>query len=99
MTSFSFKPAIAFSLSELADLFTRSFEGYFVTINLDEITLHTMLRRGGVDLSESRVFLNEGRTHRAGHDRAPRLGQAVSRQWGSSQSRGKAESEPGRCKI
>ena len=60
MTSFSFKPAISFSLSELADLFTRSFEGYFVPINLDEITLHTMLRRGGVDLSESRVFLNEG---------------------------------------
>ena len=60
MTSFSFKPAISFSLSELAGLFTRSFEGYFVPINLDEITLHTMLRRGGVDLSESRVFLNEG---------------------------------------
>jgi GNAT superfamily N-acetyltransferase len=38
---------------------TRSFEGYFVPINITESVLHTMLRRDGIDLTASRVMLKD----------------------------------------
>jgi len=57
MTPFSYKPALAFSLPEIAALFTRSFEGYFVPVQINETILQTILRRDGVDLAESRVLL------------------------------------------
>ncbi len=59
MSSFSLKPASEFSISQLADLFTHSFEGYFVPVNITESALLTMLRRDSIDLSASRVLLKE----------------------------------------
>jgi len=59
MPSFGLKPASAYSTSQIADMFTRSFEGYFVPVNINETTLLTILRRDGVDLSESRILLKD----------------------------------------
>ncbi len=59
MSSFSFKPASEFSISQTADLLTRGFEGYLVPINIDESALLTMLRRDGIDLNESRILLKD----------------------------------------
>jgi ribosomal protein S18 acetylase RimI-like enzyme len=56
--SFSFQPALSFSLPVLADVFTRGFEGYFVPVKMTDMILQTILRRDGVDLSESRVMLD-----------------------------------------
>ncbi|MBI5945068.1 MAG: GNAT family N-acetyltransferase [Chloroflexi bacterium] len=56
MSSFGLKPASAYSISQIAELFTRGFEGYFVPVNINENTLLTILRRDGVDLSESRIL-------------------------------------------
>ncbi|MBI5935184.1 MAG: GNAT family N-acetyltransferase [Chloroflexi bacterium] len=56
--SFSFQPALSFSLPALADLFTRGFEGYFVPVKITDMILQTMIRRDSVDLSESRVMLD-----------------------------------------
>ena len=53
----SFKPASEYSISALADLMTRSFEGYIVPIHITEPVLHTMLRRDGIDLTASRVLI------------------------------------------
>ena len=39
---------------------TRSFEGYFVPVNITDVILLTMLRRDGVDLTSSRVILKDG---------------------------------------
>ena len=60
-SSFSFKPASEFPVSQLADLFTRGFEGYFVPVNITEVVLLTMLRRDSIDLSASRVFIKENK--------------------------------------
>lgn len=56
----SLKPANEFTITQLADLMTRSFEGYFVPVNITDIILLTMLRRDGVDLTSSRVILKDG---------------------------------------
>lgn len=53
------KPASEFSIPQLADLMTRSFEGYFVPINITESALLTMLKRDSLDLTSSRVMMNE----------------------------------------
>jgi GNAT superfamily N-acetyltransferase len=59
MSSLELKTASTFSISQVADLLTRGFEGYFVPINISDAALHTMIRRDGVDLGESRVILKE----------------------------------------
>jgi ribosomal protein S18 acetylase RimI-like enzyme len=59
MSSLSLKPANEFTIPQLADLMTRSFEGYFVPVNITDIILFTMLRRDGVDLTSSRVILKD----------------------------------------
>lgn len=55
----SLKPASEFPLAQLADLMTRSFEGYFVPINITESALLSMLKRDSIDLTSSRVMINE----------------------------------------
>ena len=59
MTSLSLKPSHEFTIPFLADLMTRSFEGYFVPVNITDIILLTMLRRDGVDLTSSRVIMKD----------------------------------------
>ena len=59
MTTFSFKSALSFSIPEIAALFTRGFEGYFVPVQMTDAGLQTMIRRDGVDLAESRVLLKD----------------------------------------
>jgi ribosomal protein S18 acetylase RimI-like enzyme len=56
MSSFSFKPASEFSISQIADLLTRGFEGYFVPINITAAVFMTMMRRDSVDLNETRIL-------------------------------------------
>ncbi len=51
-------PASDFTIPQLADLMTRSFEGYFVPINITESALLTMLKRDSIDLTSSRVMIN-----------------------------------------
>ncbi len=53
------KPANEYTIPALADLMTRSFEGYIVPVNITEPVLHTMIRRDGIDLTSSRVLLND----------------------------------------
>jgi GNAT superfamily N-acetyltransferase len=60
MTLLTLKPALEFSIPVLADLLTRSFEEYFVPIQINDAALSTMVRRDSVDLSASRVLLKEG---------------------------------------
>jgi ribosomal protein S18 acetylase RimI-like enzyme len=59
MMPFSFKSALSFSISEIAALFTRGFEGYFVPVQMTDVALQTMIRRDGVDLAESRILLKD----------------------------------------
>jgi ribosomal protein S18 acetylase RimI-like enzyme len=59
MSSFEFSPASAYSTAQIADLLTRSFEGYLVPIHIDETALLTMLRRDGIDLQQSRILMKE----------------------------------------
>ena len=59
MTTFSFKSALSFSIPEIAALFTRGFEGYFVPVQMTDAGLQTMIRRDGVDLAESRVLFKD----------------------------------------
>ncbi len=59
MSSFAFKPANTYTIPEIADLLTRGFEGYYVPIHINEAALLTMLRRDGVDLTESRILLKD----------------------------------------
>jgi hypothetical protein len=74
--------ALGYSLSELADLFTRSFEGYFVPVQMNSAALAGMLRRDGVDLGASRVLTEDsaavGLALRPGA-----VGTVVWRQWES----------------
>jgi ribosomal protein S18 acetylase RimI-like enzyme len=55
----SLKPASEYPISFLADLMTRSFEGYIVPVNITDAALHTMIRRDGIDLTASRVLLRD----------------------------------------
>lgn len=59
MNGFSLHPAHEYSIPQLAELMTRSFQGYFIPVHMDSAALLTMLRRDGVDLLESRVFLKD----------------------------------------
>jgi len=59
MADLSFKPATQFSVAQLADLMTRSFEGYLVPVHITEAALYTMLRRDGIDLTASRVLMKK----------------------------------------
>jgi len=54
-------PSTAFSLEELADLFTRSFEGAVSPILMSADTLSQMIRSDSIDLSASRVLVRDGR--------------------------------------
>jgi ribosomal protein S18 acetylase RimI-like enzyme len=58
--TFSLQPAHEYPISSLADLMTRSFEGYIVPINITESVMHTMIRRDGIDLTASRVLIKDG---------------------------------------
>lgn len=57
--SLSLQPASDYPIPFLADLMTRSFEGYFVPVHITETAMYTMLRRDGIDLPSSRVLMNE----------------------------------------
>lgn len=53
-------PSDQFSFAELAELFTRGYEGYFVPMHLDEPTLRYMVDTWDIDLSRSRVAPDAG---------------------------------------
>lgn len=53
-------PSDQFSYAELAALFTRGYEGYFVPIDVDEPTLRYMVDTWDIDLSRSRVAPDVG---------------------------------------
>jgi len=53
-------PSDQFSYAELAELFTRGYEGYFVPMHFDEPTLRYMVDAWDIDLSKSRVAPNAG---------------------------------------
>lgn len=55
MTQLDCQAASEFALADVADMLTRSFEGYFIPIVMDEAHLLTMIRLHSVDLSASRV--------------------------------------------
>ena len=57
--SLSLKPATEFTIPQLADLMTRSFEGYLVPVNITDTILLTMLRRDGIDLTASRIIMKD----------------------------------------
>ena len=69
MPSLSLKPANEYTIPFLAELMTRSFEGYFVPVHITDAILLTMLRRDGVDLTASRVILSCGHSSRRGSPR------------------------------
>jgi GNAT superfamily N-acetyltransferase len=49
-----------FTYTELAELFTRGYEGYFVPVQVDEPTLRYMVEMWDIDLSKSRVAPDVG---------------------------------------
>jgi len=53
-------PSDRYSLAELAELFTRGYEGYFVPMHFDEPTLRYMVEAWDSDLSRSRVAPDAG---------------------------------------
>jgi len=53
-------PSDQFSYVELAELFTRGYEGYFVPMHFDEPTLRYMVDAWDIDLSKSRVAPDAG---------------------------------------
>lgn len=59
MPTLSLKPASEYTIPFLADLMTRGFEGYIVSINITDNVLHTMIRRDGIDLTSSRVLVRD----------------------------------------
>ena len=59
MTSLSLKPASEFNISELVDLMIRSFEDYFVPISITEAAFLERIRRESVDLTASRILMDE----------------------------------------
>jgi ribosomal protein S18 acetylase RimI-like enzyme len=48
------------SLAELADLFTRGYEGYYLPIHVDEPTMRYMVETWDIDLARSRVAPGAG---------------------------------------
>ncbi len=59
MLPLSLQPASNYPIPALAELMTRSFEGYLVPVHITEEAMHTMLRRDGLDLTASRVLMND----------------------------------------
>jgi len=55
----SLKPASEHPIPFLADLMTRSFEGYIIPIHMSAASLHNMLRLDSIDLTASRVLMKE----------------------------------------
>ncbi len=53
-------PSDQFSYAELAELFTRGYEGYFVPMHFDEPTLRYMVDTWDIDLARSRVAPDAG---------------------------------------
>ncbi|MGN6796972.1 MAG: GNAT family N-acetyltransferase [Gaiellaceae bacterium] len=53
-------PSDQFSYAELAELFTRGYEGYFVPMHFDEAALRYMVDAWDIDLSKSRVAPDVG---------------------------------------
>jgi GNAT superfamily N-acetyltransferase len=53
-------PSDQYSYSDLAELFTRGYEGYFVPMHFDEPTLRYMVDTWDIDLSQSRVAPDAG---------------------------------------
>jgi ribosomal protein S18 acetylase RimI-like enzyme len=53
-------PSDQYSYVELAELFTRGYEGYFVPMHFDEPTLRYMVETWDIDLSKSRVAPDAG---------------------------------------
>ena len=53
-------PSDRYSLAELAEFFTRGYEGYFVPMHFDEPTLRYMVEAWDIDLSRSRVAPDAG---------------------------------------
>jgi ribosomal protein S18 acetylase RimI-like enzyme len=53
-------PSDTFTYAELADLFTRGYEGYFVPMHFDEPTLRYMVDTWHIDLARSRVAPDAG---------------------------------------
>ena len=53
-------PSDQFSYAELAELFTRGYEGYFVPMHFDEPTLRYMVDTWDIDLAQSRVAPDAG---------------------------------------
>jgi ribosomal protein S18 acetylase RimI-like enzyme len=56
----AFHPADRFSRAELAALWNRAYEHYFVPVAFDEQRLGRHLRRADVDLAQSRVLVADG---------------------------------------
>jgi ribosomal protein S18 acetylase RimI-like enzyme len=54
------QPATSVELDELATLFTRAYEGYFLPFRIDEPTLRFMAEAFDLDLSASRVARSDG---------------------------------------
>jgi GNAT superfamily N-acetyltransferase len=53
-------PSDQYSYADLAELFTRGYEGYFVPMHFDEPTLRYMVDTWDIDLSRSRVAPDAG---------------------------------------
>ena len=53
-------PSDQYSYAELAELFTRGYEGYFVPMHFDEPTMRYMVDVWDIDLSRSRVAPDAG---------------------------------------
>jgi GNAT superfamily N-acetyltransferase len=53
-------PSDQYSYAELAELFTRGYEGYFVPVHFDEPTMRYMVDVWDIDLSRSRVAPDAG---------------------------------------
>ena len=60
--SFSLKPASDYTHTELAVLFNRGFEDYFMPINFDEQHFTAFVARDGIDLVLSRVLVDDDQT-------------------------------------
>jgi ribosomal protein S18 acetylase RimI-like enzyme len=55
------KAAVEVSISDLADLFTRSFEGYIGgPVHIDTVAMAAFLSRENVDLNHSRILIRDG---------------------------------------
>jgi ribosomal protein S18 acetylase RimI-like enzyme len=56
---YTIQPASEYTTAELADLFNRSFEDYFMPINFTGEQFELFTKRDGINLSLSRVLLND----------------------------------------